>query len=108
MFHIILKISNYSKSFVEETLKVFEQIKSLRDIASQNSDAAEEQQNTTKIIISSIEQMNTALQETSEKITGFVSVISTLTENSSKVSHVLGLSFGCEFIGQSQSKESIR
>ncbi|TFH41232.1 MAG: hypothetical protein E4G96_05930 [Chrysiogenales bacterium] len=86
---IIVNIAFHSKSFVETTENVYKVVKDLAELSNENAVAADEQRQTAKDVLAAIDQMNEAVQKTSESMNEFVSIIQKLTTHSGRISEIL-------------------
>jgi methyl-accepting chemotaxis protein len=86
---IIVTIAFHAKSFVETTGMVFSVVKDLTELSNENAVAADEQHRTARDVLSAIDHMNTAVQQTVEGINQFMEIIDKMSRHSKKISELL-------------------
>lgn len=86
---IIVEIAFQSKSFMDATEHVFNAVKDLTGLSNENAVAADEQSRTAKEVLGSIDEMNSAIQKTTQGINQFVEIVEKLSLHSRRISEIL-------------------
>ncbi|MBN1533406.1 MAG: hypothetical protein JXA20_12130 [Spirochaetes bacterium] len=86
---IIVKIAFYSKSFVDETHNVFNEMKELNNISNENTTAADQQYETTREVLTAIGSMDMTVQETVESINRLGPVVEKLREYYGRIAEII-------------------
>jgi methyl-accepting chemotaxis protein len=85
---IIVRIAFHSKSFVDDTERVFTQMKELANLSHENATAAQQQIQTSREVLTAIYTMHMAVQKTTENIQSFIGVIDKLTHHAEDITQI--------------------
>ena len=81
---VITSISQLSREFVDETKKVFNEMRNLNNLSDQSLATAREQMGTTQQVALTISYMNEAVDKTTEEVNKFSAILEKLTDHSER------------------------